>query len=95
MTLQAVWRDGWYRFAHAMASPNFGPRPAQTRVDLVVIHAISLPPGVYGGPEVSQFFTNRLDHRAHAYFETLSDVKVSAHFFVRRGGELILCVSCD
>jgi AmpD protein len=95
MTQQAVWRDGWYRFAHAMASPHFGPRPANTRVDLVVIHAISLPPGKYGGPEVPQFFLNHLDHSAHPYFETLRDVKVSAHFFVRRGGELIQFVSCD
>ena len=95
MTTQAVWQDGWYRFAHALASPNHGPRPAHTPIDLLVIHAISLPPGVYGGTQVQAFFTNQLDHSAHPYFETLRGVQVSAHFYIRRTGDLIQFVSCD
>ena len=95
MTQQATWQDGWYRFAHALPSPNFGPRPPNTDIDLVVIHAISLPPGVYGGSQVQAFFTNRLDHTAHPYFETLRGVQVSAHFYIRRNGALIQFVSCD
>ncbi|MSQ64775.1 MAG: 1,6-anhydro-N-acetylmuramyl-L-alanine amidase AmpD [Limnohabitans sp.] len=95
MSRRPVWHQGRYRFAHAVASPNFGPRPAATGIDLLVIHAISLPPGIYGGDYVQDFFTNRLDHHAHPYFETLRDVKVSAHFYVRRGGELMQFVSCD
>jgi len=95
MAQTPVWHNGWYRFAHAIPSPNFGPRPHNTAIDLVVIHAISLPPGIYGGSQVEAFFTNCLDHAAHPYFETLRDVKVSAHFYIRRTGELIQCVSCD
>ena len=95
MAQTPVWHKGWYRFAHALPSPNFGPRPPNTHIDLAVIHAISLPPGVYGGTQVQAFFTNRLDHTAHPYFETLRDVKVSAHFYIRRTGELIQFVSCD
>ena len=95
MNSRPVWNRGWYRFAHTIASPNFGPRPPETSIDLVVIHAISLPPGVYGGAYVQDFFTNRLDHSAHPYFETLRDLKVSAHFFIQRGGELMQFVSCD
>jgi AmpD protein len=91
----SFWQNGWYRFARAIASPNFGPRPHGVNVDLVVIHAISLPPGTYTGDHVQAFFTNTLEHSQHAYFETLRDVKVSAHFFIRRGGELIQFVSCD
>ncbi len=36
----ALWRDGWYRFAKALPSPNFGPRPApaRARTDLSFIH---------------------------------------------------------
>ncbi len=30
-------------------------------IDLLVVHAISLPPGEFGGPYVEQLFTNRLD----------------------------------
>ena len=88
-----VWQDGWYRMARRVDSPNFGPRPAQVCIDLVVIHSISLPPGVYDGPEVEQLFTNRLDPSAHPYFEQLRGLEVSAHFFIRRTGEIVQFVS--
>jgi AmpD protein len=91
---QGLWLEGWYRHAHRLDSPNFGPRPATARIDLVVIHAISLPPGQYGSPCVPQFFTNQLDWQAHPYFETIRDLKVSAHFFIARDGMLWQFVSC-
>ena len=74
---------------------HFGPRPAATPVDLVVVHSISLPPGEYGGDAVERLFTNSLDWSAHPYYETIRGLLVSAHFFVRRDGELIQFVSCD
>ena len=89
------WRSGWLGRARAVASPNFGPRPAATPVDLVVLHSISLPPGQYGGDAVERLFTNSLDWSAHAYYETIRGLAVSAHFFVRRDGELVQFVSCD
>ena len=90
-----LWRDGWYRFAHRVASPNFGPRPAGAEIDLVVVHSISLPPGVYGGDEVQRLFTNTLDWEAHPYFKTIEGMQVSSHFYVQRGGEVWQFVSCD
>ncbi len=62
---------------------------------LVVVHSISLPPGEYGGDEVERLFTNRLDWDAHPYFESIRGLQVSAHFFIRRDGELLQFVSCD
>jgi AmpD protein len=62
---------------------------------LVVIHSISLPPGVYGGPEVEALFTNTLDWDAHPYFEQIRGMEVSSHFLIRRDGSLIQFVSCD
>lgn len=91
----ASWQDGWYSPARRLASPNFGPRPAQARVDLIVIHSISLPPGRYGGNEVQQLFTNTLDWTAHPYFQQIEGMQVSAHFYIRRSGELWQFVSCD
>lgn len=91
----ALWQDGWYRYAHRVDSPNFGPRPAAAEVDLVVVHSISLPPGVYGGDEVRQLFTNALDWDAHPYFQQIRGMQVSAHFFIRRDGALLQFVSCD
>lgn len=89
-----LWRGGWYRFAAPLASPNFGPRPLDARVDLLVLHSISLPPGQFGGDQVRQLFTNQLDWDAHPYFKSIEGVKVSSHFFIRRNGDLCQFVSC-
>jgi AmpD protein len=91
----SLWRDGWYRFAQHTPSPNFGPRPLNVTIDLVVVHSISLPPGQYGGPEISALFTNTLDWDAHPYFQQIRGAEVSAHFVIRRDGALIQFVSCD
>lgn len=91
----ALWQDGWYRFARRLDSPNHGARPPGTQIDLVVVHSISLPPGRYGGDEVQRLFTNTLDWDAHPYFKNIEGMQVSAHFYVRRGGELWQLVSCD
>ncbi|MEI7536316.1 MAG: 1,6-anhydro-N-acetylmuramyl-L-alanine amidase AmpD [Comamonadaceae bacterium] len=91
----ALWNGGWYKYAMTMASPNFGPRPAQTAVDLVVLHSISLPPGEYGGDAVGHFFCNQLDLDQHPYFKSLAGLHVSSHFYIRRHGELLQFVSAD
>lgn len=72
-----------------VASPNCDTRPPRQRVTLLVLHSISLPPGEFGGDSVERLFTNRLDPNAHAYFRDLDGLRVSAHFFVRRGGDVI------
>lgn len=87
------WQDGWITEARRVDSPNCGPRPPQAHIDLIVVHSISLPPGVYGGDGVERLFTNRLDWDAHPYFQTIRGLEVSAHFFVRRNGELLQFVS--
>lgn len=90
-----LWCGGWYRFARRLDSPNFGPRPPGTVVDLVVLHSISLPPGDYGGEHVQALFTNSLDWQAHPYFRSIEGLQVSTHFYVRRDGQLWQFVSCD
>ena len=93
--LTAGWSGSWLQAARAVPSPNFGFRPEGTRIDLIVLHSISLPPGVYGGPEVEQLFTNQLDWSAHPYFEQIRGMEVSAHFFIRRTGELVQFVDAE
>ncbi len=90
-----VWNSGWYQFAHKLQSPNFGPRPDSIPIDLVVLHSISLPPGVYGGNEVQALFTNQLDWSAHPYFRQIEGLEVSSHFYIKRTGEIWQFVSCD
>jgi AmpD protein len=57
-------------------------------IDLLVVHAISLPPGEFGGPWIDALFQNRLDPLAHPYFKEIEGLEVSAHFLIRRDGEL-------
>jgi N-acetyl-anhydromuramoyl-L-alanine amidase len=89
------WRADWWLGAQAVASPNAGPRPDAERPSLVVLHSISLPPGLWRGQAVERLFTNRLNHGRHAYFESLRELRVSAHFFVRRGGQVLQFVGTD
>lgn len=92
--LGPIDQAGWLRGAEQIPSPNCDARPPGAVVSLLVIHAISLPPGEFGGDAVIDFFTNRLDPAAHPYFATIADRRVSAHFFIRRDGRLIQFVSC-
>lgn len=85
---------GWLRGARQVPSPNFDERPGDEAIRLIVIHSISLPPGEFGGTEILQLFTNSLDPGAHPYFREIQGLRVSAHFLVRREGELIQFVSC-
>jgi N-acetyl-anhydromuramoyl-L-alanine amidase len=95
MPRRCAWSGGWWHGAAHRHSPNFGPRPAGTAVSLAVVHAISLPPGQFGGPAVEQFFSNTLDASAHPYFQSIQGLRVSAHFFVRRSGRVLQFVSCE
>lgn len=89
------WRGGWWWHARRCPSPNHGPRPPGTRVDLAIVHSISLPPGEYGGSAIEDLFRNRLDPAAHPYYEGLRGLRVSAHFVIRRDGEVLQFVDCD
>lgn len=70
-------------------SPNNDERPPETKIDLLVIHNISLPPGEFGGPWIDDFFLNRLDPDAHPYFRDICKMRISAHLLIRRDGGLV------
>jgi AmpD protein len=76
-------------------SPNCDERPAGSPIDLIVVHHISVPPGEFGGPGISELFTNRLDPRANPACAPIAGLRVSAHFLIRRDGELIQFVPCS
>jgi len=86
---------GWFAGARRLESPNADARPHGVAIDLVIVHNISLPPGRFGGDDVERLFTNTLDTTAHPFYATLRDLKVSAHFFMRRSGALLQFVSCE
>jgi len=86
--------SGWLSSARQLPSPNCDERPDGMAIELIVIHNISLPPGVFDGDAVIDLFTNRLDWEAHPYYQGIRGIKVSAHFFIRRDGTLIQFVPC-
>ncbi|HET8704763.1 MAG TPA: 1,6-anhydro-N-acetylmuramyl-L-alanine amidase AmpD [Pseudomonadales bacterium] len=86
-----------HRLAEArwVPSPNQNERPNPADISLLVIHGISLPPDQFGGPFISDLFTNQLDCDLHPYFAQLKDLRVSAHLLIRRDGELVQFVAFD
>ena len=88
-------REGWIRSARRIDSPNYDARPNGTTISMVVVHAISLPPAQFGSDDIARLFTNTLDPDAHPYFAQIFAQRVSAHFLIRRDGELIQFVACE
>ena len=93
--MSAFDRDGWLRGARRVESPNHDARPDGMVVSMLVVHAISLPPDEFGGDGILRFFTNTLDPAEHPYYAQIASLRVSAHFLIRRSGELIQFVSCE
>lgn len=81
--------DGWLEGARRVPSPNRDARPAGAPISLLLLHAISLPPGEYGGDAIERLFTNRLEPGAHPYFQEVFSLEVSSHFLIRRDGEVV------
>ena len=94
MDLGSLDDEGIVAGATQIASPNWDDRPEGAAVALLVVHGISLPPGEFGGDAIARLFTNTLDFSEHPYYETLRDLRVSAHFLIRRDGELFQFVPC-
>lgn len=80
--------DGWLDNARRLPSPHCDDRPEPADVSLLVIHNISLPPNVFGGPWIEDLFLGRLDAAAHPFFGTVAHLRVSAHLLIRRNGDL-------
>ncbi|MBP3195309.1 MAG: 1,6-anhydro-N-acetylmuramyl-L-alanine amidase AmpD [Cardiobacteriaceae bacterium] len=89
--------DGWLDVARKISSPHFNARPENTEIDLVVLHNISLPPKQFGSFFVEKFFLGEI--AAHIsedeFFPTIRDLRVSAHFFIARDGEIIQFVATE
>ena len=68
-------------------SPNQSDR--SEKIDLVVIHCISLPEGSFNNDNPTKLFLNELDFEKHDSFKSLEGLKVSAHILIERNGSLI------
>lgn len=84
---------GWCSGVSHCPSTHCNERPA-AEVSLLVLHNISLPPGQFGTGKVQEFFTRGLNASEHPYFATIAELRVSAHFFIERDGQVSQFVSC-
>lgn len=91
MTIQ----QHWLTEACRIPSPNFDERPAPSDISLIVIHCISLPPEQFGNTYIDQLFCNQLDPTAHPYFESIYQLRVSAHLLIKRDGACTQYVPFD
>jgi AmpD protein len=80
--------SGWVREARQCRHPIVMPG-SMASPELLVIHNISLPPYRYGSQAVEQLFTNSLNPDEDPFFATISQLRVSSHFFIRRSGQLV------
>jgi AmpD protein len=97
-TLFTLDKQGWLAPSVDVTlrpSPNFNERPSDTAVSLLVVHNITLPPGQFGTPYITDLFLNQLDIAADPWFVNVEGLKVSAHFVIDRLGHINQFVSCD
>lgn len=74
--------------AQYIASPNQDNRSGEQATDLIVLHNISLPPAQFEDNWVPKLFTNTLPADQDPYFESVRELKVSSHLYIRRNGEM-------
>jgi AmpD protein len=71
-------------------SPNRDARPSGVGLDLIVVHGISLPPGVFGSEWVEALFMNRIpETHPDPVLRSVSKLRVSAHLFIDRWGRIV------
>ena len=85
--------DGQLIGARQVPSPNYNQRLQHAKIQLVVVHNISLPPSQFGGGYIEQFFQNQLDWPQHPYFLTIEWMQVSTHLLILRTGEVLQFVN--
>ncbi len=90
-----ITEDFWLTDVKRVVSPYFNERPQMTKVKLLVLHNISLPPGQYGGDAIERFFSGKLEAGEHPFFEVIHNMTVSAHCLIRRNGDIVQFVPFD
>jgi N-acetyl-anhydromuramoyl-L-alanine amidase len=94
LSMQVDRATGLVAGVRQVLSPHFDARPRGVDAELIVVHGITLPPGQFGGPWIDRLFTGALPPDAHPFFKTLTNLRASAHFLIRRDGEIVQYVPC-
>ncbi|HVE43959.1 MAG TPA: 1,6-anhydro-N-acetylmuramyl-L-alanine amidase AmpD [Gammaproteobacteria bacterium] len=88
--------EGILASARYIESRHQNARPVGHKINMIVIHSVSLPEGEYGNGYVEKFFCHGsdvalggLDIALHESLAKLKDLRVSAHLFITRTGEIV------
>ena len=93
LTKSEINSDVWLEDVTQLPSNHYDEREGNNIIDLLVIHNISLPPAEnendFNNDNVEKFFTGVLDSNRHPYFLSIAELRVSAHLYIKRTGQII------
>lgn len=95
LSANLIQQDVWLENVTKYETTHYDDRERSTsnNVDLLVIHNISLPPAEseadFSNNNVEQFFSGQLDCSQHPYFSSIEQLRVSAHLYIKRTGQVI------
>jgi len=81
-----VDNNGWLLGVEQRHSPFFNARPVGKKINLLVIHGISLPENKFGTTYIDDLFLGKIDINKHPSFASLKGLQVSAHIVINREG---------
>lgn len=90
-----VIEQGYISGIEQKKSDFFTPRCHKEKINLLVVHNISLPAGEFGGNHITNLFLGKIEVSAHSSFADIAQLQVSAHCLIRRDGSIIQYVSFD
>ena len=70
-------------------SPHHDARPEGVEPELIVLHAISLPPGEFAVDRVRELFLGTLDCTCDSRLADLAGLRVSSHLLIDRKGAVL------
>lgn len=70
-------------------SKHHNRRPENECIKLIILHAISLPSGVFSTPHIIKLFMGEIQASDHPSFVGLTGLQVSTHFLIDRQGRVI------
>lgn len=80
--------DGLLTCAEYIESLNYNERPANTEIDLLIIHCASLPHGEYDNDNLQKLFSGRLSPEKLVECGQPADLRVSVHLYITRSGKI-------
>lgn len=90
---ETITQNGWLADARRRPSPHADSRLLGARVELIVLHGVSLPPGQFGGRCVEDFFAGCLDFSRYPSLREFEGLRVSPHLYIDRTGEVVQLVA--